>query len=187
MGLVSRLGKSTGGVEKALPAPAAPAAAQQRKGRDAGGKKGDKEKKLAPGEARIIRDEEGKIIQVIYGKSAEEALDSDSDSDKVGQEEEEFMGCDGGGTETDIVKKLKAQAAVGERKNRKILCAGEMDWIFRLVEKYGEDDCEGMVRDRKLNVYQQTLGDIRRRVAIWKRQRAEEEKEGERERGEVGA
>lgn len=186
LGLVSRLGKSTGGVEKALPAPGPAASAQRHKGRDEGGKKGDK-KKLAPGEARIIRDEEGKIIQVIYGKSAEEALDSDSD--KVGQEEEEeFTGCDGGGTETDIVKKLKAQAAVGERKNKKILCPGEMDWIFRLVEKYGEDDCEGMVRDRKLNVYQQTLGDIRRRVAIWKRQRAEEEeKEEERERGEVGA
>lgn len=187
MGLVSRLGKSTGGVEKALTTPAAQKQQQQQKGRDEGGKKG--EKKLAPGEARIIRDEEGKIIQVIYGKSAEEALDSD-DSDKVGQEEEEeFTGCagGGGGNETDIVKKLKAQASVGERKNKKILCPGEMDWISRLVEKYGEGDCEGMVRDRKLNVYQQTLGDIRRRVAIWKRQRAEEEeKEGERERGEVG-
>ncbi|CUS14077.1 unnamed protein product [Tuber aestivum] len=168
------LGKPTGGVEKALPASSS---AAQQGGRDEGGRK--RVKKLAPGEARIIRDEEGSVIQVIYGKSAEEALDSDSD--EVGQEEE-FTGCaGGGGSGTGIVKELEAQAAVGERKNKKILCPGEMDWLSRLVEKYGED-YEGMVRDRKMNVYQQTLGDIRRRVAIWKRQRAEErEREGEGE------
>ncbi|KAG0131670.1 ribosome biogenesis protein Nop16 [Tuber indicum] len=161
LGLVSRLGKATGGVEKGF---ASAAAGQQQK---------ERVKKLAPGEARIVRDEEGKVIQVIYGKSAEEALDSDS---------EEFTGCaGGGGEEMDFVKKLEAQAAVGERKSRKVLCPGEMDWISRLVEKYGEEDCEGMVRDRKMNVYQQTLGDIRRRVAIWKRQKAEEEKGRQRE------
>lgn len=185
LGLVSRLGKSTGGVEKSV------SAAAQRKGPDGGGKKkGEKKKKLAPGEARIIRDEEGKVIQVIYGKSAEEALDSDSDSDsdEAEQGEEEFTGCAGGRGEMGIVKRLEAQAAIGERKNRKTLCPGEMDWISRLVEKYGEDGYEGMVRDRKLNVYQQTLGDIRRRVAIWKKQRAgEKEGEGRREGGEVGA
>jgi len=191
LGLVSKLGKPTGGVEKVFPTSSFSAAAQkqqQRRGSDEGGgkKEGKKKKKLAPGEGRIIRDEEGKVIQVIYGKSAEEALDSDSDSDEAGQEEEEFMGCAGGVGEMGIVKELEAQAAVGERKNRKTLCPGEMDWISRLVEKYGEDGYEGMVRDRKLNVYQQTLGDIRRRVAIWKRQRAEE-KEGEREVGGVGA
>ncbi|PWW78322.1 hypothetical protein C7212DRAFT_296844, partial [Tuber magnatum] len=160
LGLVSRLGKATGGVEKVLPASSS---AAQQKGRGEGGK--ERAKKLAPGEARIIRDEEGRVTQVIYGKSAEEALDSDSD--EAGQEEE-FMGCAGGGGEMDIVKKLEAQAAVGERKNKKNLCPGEMDWISRLVEKYGEEDYEGMVRDRKMNVYQQTLGDIRRRVAIWR-------------------
>ncbi|KAG0638027.1 ribosome biogenesis protein Nop16 [Tuber brumale] len=168
LGLVSRLGKATGGVEKGFSSSAAAAAAagQQQKDRV--------KEKLAPGEARIVRDEEGKVIRVIYGKSAEEALDSDS---------EEFTGFagGGGGGEMDFVKKLEAQAAVGERKNRKVLCPGEMDWISRLVEKYGEEDCEGMVRDRKMNVYQQTLGDIRRRVAIWKRQRAEEEKGRRRE------
>ncbi|RPA91110.1 hypothetical protein L873DRAFT_1838780 [Choiromyces venosus 120613-1] len=170
LGLVSRLGKATGGVEKVFPS----TTAQQQQTQEGKEKKKKKEERLAPGEARIVRDEDGRVIQVIYGKSAEEALDSDNDRD----DREGFAGCTGG--ENDIVKKLEAQAAVGEKKNKKILCAGEMDWIARLVERYGEEDFERMARDRKLNVYQQTVGDIRRRVAIWKRQKAEE---GEKKAG----
>ena len=43
----------------------------------------------------------------------------------------------------------------------------EEEWITRLLDKYGEDYSR-MVRDRKLNPYQQGQGDLRRRVSLWK-------------------
>ena len=59
----------------------------------------------------------------------------------------------------------------------------EREWIERLVGKWG-DDWGGMFRDRKLNPHQQTEGDLKRRVEIWKSgiRRGQQEQEGEEER-----
>lgn len=43
----------------------------------------------------------------------------------------------------------------------------EAEWIERLVERWG-DDVERMARDRRLNPWQQTEGDLRRRIRRWK-------------------
>ena len=43
----------------------------------------------------------------------------------------------------------------------------EQEWIEALVGKWGED-FRGMVRDRKLNPWQQSEGDLRRRVGRWR-------------------
>ena len=37
----------------------------------------------------------------------------------------------------------------------------EADWLVALVGKYGED-VQKMTRDRKLNVWQKTVGEIKR-------------------------
>jgi nucleolar protein 16 len=46
----------------------------------------------------------------------------------------------------------------------------EEEWIEALVEKYG-DDYGKMFRDRKLNIWQQSEGDIKKRVKVWRSRR----------------
>lgn len=111
--------------------------------------------KLAPGEARIERDKDGSIVNIVYGKSAEEALNDDED---VG---------DGAAAKTDIVKALEEQASYVERRERS-QSEREKVWVEALVKKYGRDYSK-MVWDRKLNPYQQSEGDIKRRIAKWEK------------------
>lgn len=124
---------------------------------------------LAPGEARIERDEHGAVVKVIYGKSAEEALDYDGPSSNAAP------------AKTEIVRKLEEQAALGERRREREQSEREKEWIERLVERYGRGEYKRMARDVKLNPYQQTAADIRRRVVKWEKslkRREEENKVG---------
>ncbi|KAI5820195.1 ribosome biogenesis protein Nop16, partial [Pyronema omphalodes] len=112
-------------------------------------------KKLQPGEAKIIRDESGNIVGVEHAPTADEALD------------EEWAGFEGEEAKpvTDVVRQLEAIAR-NEIKKERTQSEGEKEWIERLVAKYGRD-YKAMARDKKANPWQQTEGDIRRRVAKW--------------------
>lgn len=69
---------------------------------------------------------------------------------------------------THVVAALEAVAAGGVRKAPRLQSTREKDWIEQLVEKHG-DDYEAMFKDRTLNVMQQSVGDIKRRVQKWQR------------------
>jgi nucleolar protein 16 len=71
------------------------------------------------------------------------------------------------GPDTEVIAKLEALAASGERKTPRTQSAREAEWIERLVTKHG-DDYRAMSRDARLNRMQQSEGDIRRRVKKWK-------------------
>ncbi len=73
----------------------------------------------------------------------------------------------GGGAETDVVRELAAQAARGMRRAPRKQSVREEEWVEELVGKYG-DDYGRMFRDRRLNVMQQSEGDLRRRVQRWR-------------------
>lgn len=144
LGLVSRLNKRSGGTEKSLASITAalkPAVSST---------------KLAPGEARIERDEDGNVVKIVYGKSAEEALD---DADEMEEEERD--------TKTNIVKALEEQASYTVKRERS-QSDREKEWVEALVQKHGHDYSK-MVWDRKLNPYQQSEGDIKRRIAKWEK------------------
>lgn len=68
-----------------------------------------------------------------------------------------------------IVGQLEAEAerlgAAPKRVNKQ--SKFEAEWVERLVERWG-DDVERMARDRRLNPWQQTEGDLRRRIRRWK-------------------
>lgn len=107
--------------------------------------------KIPEGEARLIRDPEtNEVVKVIYGTM------------KVGQPE---------GTETtsEVVKQLEEYAKKNSqnRRERKV-SEREAEWCKSLYEKYG-DDYEKMKWDKKLNIYQQSAGDLRRRITKWKK------------------
>lgn len=71
------------------------------------------------------------------------------------------------GANTAVTRQLEQLAESGVRKPPRTQSKREEDWIEALVDKYGEDYGK-MFRDRKLNVWQQSEGDIRRRVKKWR-------------------
>jgi len=81
----------------------------------------------------------------------------------VGQQEE---------STTEVVKELIERASRGVKVERS-QSVREKEWIEKLVERYGED-YRKMSWDRKLNPYQQSEGDIRKRVVKWKQLKEKE-------------
>ena len=87
-----------------------------------------------------------------------------------------------------IVPLLEAEARRGvdggkKRRVRK-QTEREREWIARLVGRWG-DDVQGMARDRKMNPMQLSVGEVGRRVRVWRGGRGEEEGDGE-DRGDGG-
>lgn len=68
-----------------------------------------------------------------------------------------------------IVHELEAAARAegGGKKKPRMPSRREVEWIERLVRRWG-DDFDAMVRDRRLNPGQQSAGDLRKRVKRWK-------------------
>ena len=105
-------------------------------------------------------------MTVIHAPTAEEALGEDGAW--AGCEEDE-------GEKTEVVKQLEAIAAL-EVKRVRLQSDGEKEWVGRLVNTYGSD-WRKMARDRKLNPFQQTEGDIKRRVMKWEKENGKVEVE----------
>lgn len=105
--------------------------------------------KIPEGEARIVRDDKGEVLRVIYGTMKNQ-------DDEVTEEKSE------------VISALEQQAI----KNASIVkerhqSDRESDWLRLLYEKFG-DDYEKMKWD-KLNIYQQSPGDLKRRINKWKK------------------
>jgi len=115
------------------------------------------------GMARVIRDESGKVVDIIEPEEEEESspwgkqMSSIVDSEDV----ETYMPSEGG-KKTTVVQELEIMAAKAEPVQRHT-SALESQWLRDLVAKYGEDT-ERMSRDRGLNVWQKTEGEIRRAI-----------------------
>jgi nucleolar protein 16 len=69
--------------------------------------------------------------------------------------------------DTNVTRQLEEFAASGVRQAPRGQSQHEEEWIARLVEKHG-DDYRAMFWDKHLNVFQQSEGDIKRRVKKWK-------------------
>ncbi|CCH40903.1 Nucleolar protein 16 [Wickerhamomyces ciferrii] len=111
---------------------------------------GDTEDEIPEGEAKIIRDENGEVLKVIYGKK------------KVSNQPEEEE------SKTEVVKQLEEYAKSKVAKNVRVQSEREEDWLESLYNKHG-DDYASMMWDKKLNIYQQSSGDLRRRILKWKK------------------
>lgn len=65
-------------------------------------------------------------------------------------------------TETDVCVALENMSATSQPVKRHS-STSEREWLSQLVKKHG-DDYERMSRDKKLNVWQKTPGEIRRMI-----------------------
>lgn len=159
LGLTARLGLPSGGKEKNLDAPVLKKSLGVKEDIANGDDVDESELKpehIPKGEARIIRDEDGNVVKVIYGTKT--ALDEDL---KLVQEPEVEP-------KTKVVEQLEHYAKCGVTKVERIQSDRESAWIQALYEKHG-DDYEKMKWDKKLNIYQQSAGDLKRRITKWKK------------------
>lgn len=110
--------------------------------------------KIPRGEARIRRDAQGNVIEVIYGtmdENDEQTKDDESERDPS------------------VVKKLEERASRPIIRKKRELSEREEAWMHKLYKKHG-DNVDNMFRDTKLNIYQQSRGDLQKRLEKWKSQ-----------------
>ena len=121
-------------------------------------------KHLQPNEAKIHRAPDGSILKIEYAEALRHETIGDSIEDLAPSRQEEE-------DDTDVVKALRERMTMGITKER-LQSDREQDWIQRLVEKHG-DDYQAMFWDKNLNIRQQSVGDIKKRVQKWKSKRRE--------------
>lgn len=128
-------------------------------------------------EAEVERDPEtGAILRVVNDPFAlnDNPL-NDPINEIVDDEAEEwsaFAMVPAGQTDNPVIRQLEEAARNGVKKAPRKQSEREEEWIEKLVAKYG-DDYGKMTRDRKLNPFQQSEGDIRRRAKKWQQTRAQ--------------
>lgn len=109
--------------------------------------------KIPEGEARLIRDPEtNEVVKIIYGTMK---LDKSNKSNDIEKPE--------------VIQQLEEYAEKHSKiKHERVQSDREQDWLKALYEKYG-DDYEKMKWDKKLNINQQSAGDLKRRIIKWKK------------------
>ncbi|AMD20744.1 HDR001Wp [Eremothecium sinecaudum] len=118
------------------------------------------ENKIPEGEARIQRSADGSVIRVVYGKMKNIDIDDDIPTLQKKMHQSENL--------TPVVSELLEYSNRPIVKRPRIQSSREEEWLERLYNKHG-DDYNGMARDLKLNIYQQSIGDIKRRISKWKK------------------
>ncbi|KAH3682315.1 hypothetical protein WICPIJ_006730 [Wickerhamomyces pijperi] len=171
LGLTSKLQIAAGGTEQSLEKPRIKKIAHdpyQRDEEDEGEESEEEseddedidENDIPLGEARIVRDKEtNEVIKVIYGKKkplTDELMLADTHD--IPEEEK-----------TEVVKQLEAYANRPVIRQERTASERESDWLKALWEKYS-DDYAKMKWDKKLNIFQQSEGDLKRRITKWRKQ-----------------
>lgn len=124
------------------------------------------------------RDADGKIIRIIGDNKPNPLndplndLDDDSDAEKKPAEEWGGIADNDDEETTDVVKQLLEQAKQPDLPKKRHQSAREIEWLEKLVAKYG-DDTGAMARDRKLNPMQQTAANIAKRLRKMQKENSE--------------
>ena len=123
---------------------------------------------INPTEARIERDPTtGTVLRIVHTSSKSINPLNDPLNDVSASESEEVKQNSTGHEQRGIIQELEMHSKMEARKRPRQQSAREEEWIASLLQKYGTN-FSAMVRDRKLNPYQQNEGDIRRRIERWK-------------------
>ncbi|EMD38494.1 hypothetical protein CERSUDRAFT_113665 [Gelatoporia subvermispora B] len=175
LGLVASLNPTaSGGVERPL----------DRQGLTAGGSSATPEASssspssgsgaIPKGYGRIIRDEDGNIIDVEMGEEEPEAAPEEEEIEAIPNpaDDDQQAGWVGLGTHprtrqidnsgSRVVQVLE-HLSESQTGRKRYASAGEVATLGRLVQKYKED-VEAMARDRKLNPNQRTAGELSRAI-----------------------
>lgn len=148
LGLTAKLGKRAGGVEKIIDFEKL---AQSDSDDDEDEfQEAQEHLPLASGEGRIVKLADGSV-KIEYG-SEESSTVADNTTTSTEQP-------------TEVVQQLEELAAA-RVSNPRVQSEREQDWIAQLVSKHG-DDYRAMFLDKKLNKFQQTEGELKRKIRKW--------------------
>ncbi|RCK55348.1 Nucleolar protein 16 [Candida viswanathii] len=165
LGLRAKLGTSAGGDEQKVVSLSEIQAKREKKNKNSKNAPSideignlDDPSQIPEGEARLIRDPEtNEVIKVIYGTMKVDGKDKDDDEEEEGAEN------------PSVVQQLEEYAKQHSKvRKERHLSDRESEWLKSLYEKYG-DDYDKMKWDKKLNVYQQTAGELKRKINKWKK------------------
>lgn len=168
LGLRAKLGTSAGGDEKKVVSLSEIQKKREKKNKNNSNKdipsideieNLDDPSKIPEDEARLIRDPEtNEVVKVIYG-TMKVNDDEDDEDDELEKDAEN----------PSVVEQLEEYAQKHSKiKKERHLSERESDWLKSLYEKYG-DDFEKMKWDKKLNIYQHTAGELKRKINKWKK------------------
>ncbi|KAF6013050.1 hypothetical protein HII12_001765 [Brettanomyces bruxellensis] len=107
---------------------------------------------ILEGTAKLIKNDDGKVVKVIYGTKKLDAEEQDSNVIEISRKVTK---------DSSVVKALEKLAS-SEVKHEKLISEREIEWLRKLETKYG-DDYEAMKWDRKLNPFQESTGKLRKR------------------------
>ena len=159
LGLTARLKARTGGTEKTVSQHDGATTEAVGEGDSLSMPDG---KAAAAAEARVERDpESGAIVRTMPSESRLRNPLNDLLNDLS---DEEQLATGGSTRNRGIIRQLEEDAARPSKRRKHPQSAWETEWALKLVSKYGMDYAR-MARDRKLNPYQRTEADIRKRVA----------------------
>lgn len=124
---------------------------------------------------KVERDAEGNIVKVLRRENPlndplndiSDASDDDKDDQQqkqqqTGQEKNEKR-------EVKVVDLLEQQASMPTESHKRHQSAREREWLERLITKHG-DDISAMSRDPKLNPMQQTVGQIKKKLKVYRQE-----------------
>lgn len=155
LGLRSKLGNLAGGTERHVET-----VSEFRAKRDASEqekaqlKDNDDPENIPEGEARIIRDDKtNEVLRIVYG-TRKVKVDKPEPVSEAAQEVLELL------------KQQGIRASLNKLERTQL--ERECEWLKSLYEKHG-DDYEKMMWDKRLNIYQQSAGDLKKRVTKWKK------------------
>lgn len=164
LGLTAKLGKATGGMEAHPSAPASqdPLAVSQAAST-----------RSAIRSVKVERDAEGKIVKVIRRDNPlNDPLNEITDSEDDDDDDEQNGGAQqhqDGNREVKVVDLLEQQASIPTESHKRHQSAREREWLERLLAKHG-DDVAAMSRDLKLNPMQQTVGEIKKKLKVYRQE-----------------
>lgn len=156
LGLIGDLSmRDSGGSEKTY---SQPAIAKPKVG------KSNKPSLINSGMATIERDAEGNVISIQENTVQQvqtawgPALNSDAEEEEEVEEDEDTQPRSAKAIE--VISALEHAASQATPVER-FTSTREHDWLYQMVKKY-DDNFEAMSRDRSINVWQKTPGEIRK-------------------------
>lgn len=123
---------------------------------------------------KVERDAEGKIIKVIrrdnpLNDPLNDLTDSEDDDGQDAQQQNENETTGNSKRELKVVDLLEQQASVPTESHKRHQSAREREWLETLLVKHG-DDVAAMSRDLKLNPMQQTVGEIKKKLKVYRQE-----------------
>ncbi|KAK0626730.1 ribosome biogenesis protein Nop16 [Immersiella caudata] len=161
-GIVARLGKTTGGVQKKITSSGGDTVTKSTPAPNPLAHKPLDRGLLQVREVKVERDASGRIVRIVRETNPlHDPLNDVEDESEIEDDGEEWGGIDVDAPE--VLKELERQANAPVEARVRHQSERERDWLEDLVKKHGQD-VDAMVRDRKLNPMQQTAADIRKRL-----------------------